>query len=43
VIAGGRVVHTGSATALLSDESLTQRLLGVHADTRADADREVRP
>lgn len=38
VIAGGRVVHTGSATDLLSDESLTQRLLGVHAETG-----EVRP
>jgi branched-chain amino acid transport system ATP-binding protein len=43
VIAGGRVVHTGSARALLSDESLTQRLLGVHADTSADTTREVRP
>ncbi len=38
VIAGGTVVHTGSATELLSDESLTQRLLGVHAGTG-----EVRP
>lgn len=46
VIAGGRVVHTGSATGLLSDESLTQRLLGVHAETSAETDpdtREVRP
>ena len=41
VIAGGRVVHTGSAVDLLADEALTQRLLGVHADVRApgpDAD-----
>ena len=43
VIAGGRVVHTGSASDLLSDESLTQRLLGVHAESKADTDREVRP
>ncbi|GAA1448338.1 ABC transporter ATP-binding protein [Mycobacterium cookii] len=38
VIAGGRVVHTGSASDLLSDELLTQRLLGVHAESG-----EVRP
>ena len=38
VVAGGRVVHTGSASDLLSDESLTQRLLGVHAESG-----EVRP
>ena len=47
VIAGGRVVHTGSAAALLSDESLTRRLLGVHAEpgaagSSADTSREVR-
>ena len=45
VIAGGRVVHTGSAVALLSDEALTQRLLGVHAETRTpdpDPTHEVR-
>jgi branched-chain amino acid transport system ATP-binding protein len=33
VIAGGRVVHTGNARELLADQALTQRLLGVHADT----------
>ncbi len=33
VIAGGRVVHTGNARELLADRGLTQRLLGVHADT----------
>ena len=43
VIAGGRVVHTGSANDLLADESLTQRLLGVHAESKADTDQEVRP
>jgi branched-chain amino acid transport system ATP-binding protein len=32
VIAGGRVVHTGSATGILDDEDLTRRLLGVHAE-----------
>ena len=32
VIAGGRVVHTGSARALLDDDDLTRRLLGVHAE-----------
>jgi branched-chain amino acid transport system ATP-binding protein len=37
VIAGGRVVHTGPAAGLLSDESLTQRLLGVHAETSHEA------
>ena len=37
VIAGGRVVHTGPAAGLLSDESLTQRLLGVHAETTHEA------
>lgn len=35
VIAGGRVVHTGSAAELLADEDLTQRLLGVHAEVSA--------
>ena len=29
VLSGGRVVHTGSAAALLADETLTHRLLGV--------------
>lgn len=48
VIAGGRVVHTGSAAELLADDSLTQRLLGVHAETPApepgtDPIEEVRP
>jgi branched-chain amino acid transport system ATP-binding protein len=33
VIAGGRVVHTGKARDLLADQELTQRLLGVHAET----------
>ncbi len=45
VIAGGRVVHTGSAVDLLADEALTQRLLGVHAETRTpdpDPTHEVR-
>ncbi|GAA3762344.1 ABC transporter ATP-binding protein [Microbacterium kribbense] len=32
VIAGGRVVHTGSAAEILDDPALTQRLLGVHVD-----------
>ncbi|GAA1848658.1 ABC transporter ATP-binding protein [Microbacterium koreense] len=35
VIGGGRVVHTGSAAAILDDEDLTRRLLGVHAETTA--------
>lgn len=35
VIEGGRVVHTGSARALLDDEDLTRRLLGVHAEVTA--------
>jgi len=33
VIAGGRVVHTGSAVGILDDEDLTRRLLGVSAET----------
>lgn len=33
VIANGRVVHTGDAKTILNDEALTQRLLGVHAET----------
>ncbi|WP_374761019.1 ABC transporter ATP-binding protein [Microbacterium sp. zg.B185] len=33
VIAGGRVVHTGSAREILDDDALTRRLLGVHAET----------
>lgn len=32
VISGGRVVHTDSAAAILDDQELTQRLLGVHAE-----------
>lgn len=32
VLAGGRVVHTGSAVGFLDDEDLVQRLLGVHAE-----------
>jgi branched-chain amino acid transport system ATP-binding protein len=32
VIGGGRVVHSGPARALLDDEDLTRRLLGVHAE-----------
>jgi len=44
VIAGGRVVHTGSAAELLADEALTQRLLGVHVDTQdAEPSSEVTP
>ncbi len=45
VIAGGRVVHTGPAAALLADESLTRRLLGVHAEshpTESDPTQEAR-
>ncbi|MGN6577562.1 MAG: ABC transporter ATP-binding protein [Nocardioides sp.] len=36
VLAGGRVVHTGKARELLADQALTQRLLGVHADTESE-------
>ena len=44
VIAGGRVVHTGSATALLADEEQTRRLLGVHAEpVRRTTSPEVSP
>ena len=32
VIAGGRVVHTGDANAILDDPDLTRRLLGVSAE-----------
>ncbi len=39
VIAGGRVVHTGSAREILDDEALTTRLLGVSAEAHADAAR----
>ncbi|MGM7666053.1 ABC transporter ATP-binding protein [Microbacterium sp. A93] len=35
VIAGGRVVHTGSARAILDDADLTRRLLGVSAEAHA--------
>ena len=35
VIASGRVVHTGSARAILDDEALTTRLLGVSAEVHA--------
>ncbi|WP_312677721.1 ABC transporter ATP-binding protein [Microbacterium sp.] len=37
VIAGGRVVHTGSAREILDDEALTTRLLGVSAETHPGA------
>jgi branched-chain amino acid transport system ATP-binding protein len=37
VIAGGRVVHTGSAEELLEDADMTRRYLGVHAETGASA------
>lgn len=35
VIAGGRVVHTGDANAILDDTDLTRRLLGVSAEAHA--------
>ncbi len=35
VIVGGRVVHTGDASEILDDESLTRRLLGVSAEAHA--------
>lgn len=35
VIAGGRVVHTGTALEILDDEDLTRRLLGVSAEAHA--------
>ncbi|GAA1648899.1 ABC transporter ATP-binding protein [Microbacterium flavum] len=35
VIAGGRVVHTGSAREILDDDSLTTRLLGVSAEVHS--------
>lgn len=35
VIAGGHVVHTGPARAILDDEELTRRLLGVSAEVQA--------
>lgn len=35
VIAGGRVVHVGPASAILDDPDLTRRLLGVHAEVQA--------
>ncbi|QIG40375.1 ABC transporter ATP-binding protein [Microbacterium sp. 4R-513] len=35
VIGGGRVVHTGRATAILDDDELTRRLLGVHAEVHS--------
>lgn len=35
VIAGGRVVHTGDANEILTDEDLTRRLLGVSAEAHA--------
>ncbi|TDN92587.1 ABC transporter ATP-binding protein [Microbacterium sp. BK668] len=38
VIGGGRVVHTGSAEAILDDEDLTRRLLGVHVDEAVSGD-----
>jgi len=35
VIAGGRVVHTGSARQILDDDALTMRLLGVSAEVHS--------
>lgn len=35
VIAGGRVVHTGSARQILDDDALTTRLLGVSAEVHS--------
>ncbi|MGP6171298.1 ABC transporter ATP-binding protein [Microbacterium sp. A196] len=35
VIAGGRVVHTGDANAILDDPDLTRRLLGVSSEAHA--------
>jgi branched-chain amino acid transport system ATP-binding protein len=35
VISGGRVVHTAPAREILDDPELTQRLLGVHAESHA--------
>ncbi|WES65135.1 ABC transporter ATP-binding protein [Microbacter sp. GSS18] len=35
VISGGRVVHTAPALEILDDPELTQRLLGVHAESHA--------
>ncbi|WP_434812022.1 ABC transporter ATP-binding protein [Microbacterium sp. bgisy189] len=35
VIAGGRVVHTGTARGILDDEALTMRLLGVSAEVHS--------
>jgi branched-chain amino acid transport system ATP-binding protein len=40
VIAGGRVVHTGTAAGILDDEHLTTRLLGVHAEAVVAPDGE---
>jgi branched-chain amino acid transport system ATP-binding protein len=40
VIAGGRVVHTGTAAGILDDEHLTTRLLGVHAEVVVAPDAE---
>lgn len=37
VISSGRVVHRADAREILDDEDLTTRLLGVHAETGADA------
>ncbi|WP_208322377.1 MULTISPECIES: ABC transporter ATP-binding protein [unclassified Mumia] len=39
VIESGRVVHTGDATALLDDDELTTRLLGVHGETTSEVTR----
>lgn len=36
VIDGGRVVHVGDAKALLDDEELTQKLLGVHVEEESE-------
>lgn len=42
VLEGGRVVHAGPAAALLDDEAMTQRLLGVHSTVHAEADPTIR-
>lgn len=42
VIAGGRVVHTGSARGILDDPVLTTRLLGVSAETHTTTEAHAR-
>ena len=43
VLSGGRVVHTGSALEFLDDAELTQRLLGVSAESPAGRTRRNSP